>query len=410
MKIQRTIPPAAAHIDLKSVLSGLLGALSPRTERARLESEFRRYFGVKHVFFVSSGKAALTLILQALSRQAPAKRKVIVPAYTCFSVPSAIMKAGLEVAPCDIAENTFDFDFMQLSAEIDHDTLCVVPTHLFGLPADMDRIKALCSGKNVFIVEDAAQAMGGVFGKKQVGTIGDAGFFSFGRGKNLTCGSGGVIVTDNDAIADSISSLYAGLENSPMRETVAELIKMVFLTVFINPSLYWFPAGLPFLKLGETVFDRDFPVRRLSGLKMGFLRKWQHRLESSNSLRSENVKYYAGGLESRLPENGSLPLIRYPFMTDSSEERDALSALSQKRGLGVGRMYPTSIHEIREIRERFAGRDFPGARNAADRLVTLPTHGLLTQKDRERILSQCRIKGKAMIGSPASSDRSQYAF
>ena len=76
------------------------------------------------------------------------------------------------------------------------ETLCVLAIHLFGIPANLDRIKKLCRKKDIFIVEDAAQAMGGEYKGGMLGTIGDVGFYSLGRGKNITCGSGGIIVTE----------------------------------------------------------------------------------------------------------------------------------------------------------------------------------------------------------------------
>lgn len=121
---------------------------------------------------------------------------MVIPAYTCFSVPSAVVKAGLDVALCDLDASTFDFDYRLLEAAVNEKTLCVIPSHLFGIPSEMDRVNAICREKGVYVVEDAAQAMRGPT-KGKLGTLGDVGFFSLGRGKNITCGSGGIIVTNS---------------------------------------------------------------------------------------------------------------------------------------------------------------------------------------------------------------------
>src|SRR5207245_5662503 len=96
------------------------------------------------------------------------------------------------------------------------DTLCVVPTHLLGLPSDVERVKDLCEGKGTFVVEDAAQAMGLKHGDHLAGSLGDVSFFSLGRGKNITCGSGGIILTNSDSIAKSIQNEYQQLTPEPL--------------------------------------------------------------------------------------------------------------------------------------------------------------------------------------------------
>ena len=93
MKAQRTLPPSAAPIHWRDLVEGLVGLVRPHATMHRLQAEFRAHFGVKHVWFVSSGKAALTLILQVLHRLS-GRSQVVVPGYTCFSVQSAVVRAG----------------------------------------------------------------------------------------------------------------------------------------------------------------------------------------------------------------------------------------------------------------------------------------------------------------------------
>ncbi|MBE0669596.1 MAG: aminotransferase class I/II-fold pyridoxal phosphate-dependent enzyme, partial [Anaerolineales bacterium] len=184
MKIGRAIPPAAAPISWTELIHGFQGIVNRETE-ANLEEELKEYFRTGHAFLTSSGKAALFLILSAL-KTLSGKTKVIIPAYTCFSVPSAIRLAELEIVLCDLQPGTFDFDYSSLERLIDDDVLCIVPTHLFGIPADLQKVRELCGNRKIFIVEDAAQAMGAEFKGKKLGTFGDAGIFSLGRGKNIT--------------------------------------------------------------------------------------------------------------------------------------------------------------------------------------------------------------------------------
>lgn len=398
MKVNRTIPPTAAPIYLRDLIHGLIGIFSGKRYIQRLEQKIKGYFGIKHVFFVSSGKAALTLILKAL-KSLNQRQEALIPAYTCFSVPSAIVKAGLKVSLCDINSSTFDFDYKLLEKEINKDTLCVVPNHLFGIPVDMAKINSICKDKGIFVIEDAAQAMGGTYKDKKLGTIGDVGFFSLGRGKNITCSSGGIIITNSDKIANAIEKHYSNLKEPGIVESLKEFLEVLLTAIFIRPSLYWFPAGLPFLKLGQTIFYKDFPIKKLSGMKAGLLKGWQEKLEKANQIRKENAKYYNERLRSRLSSRQKLRLrsrlrlsdgeavsyLRLPLIVESKEERDNLFSLSNKKGLGVSAMYPSTINEIQEIRGQFNGSVFPSAKKISETLLTIPTHHLLSEKDRKEI-------------------------
>jgi perosamine synthetase len=384
MKFRRTIPPTAAPMEAGDLLHGLAGMISPKRFTKRLESEIKECFGVRHVFFVSSGKAALALILAAL-KGLSGKKQVVIPAYTCFSVPSAIVKAGLEIVLCDIDSTSFDFDHSMLGKVVGPDTLCVVSSHLFGIPSDVDRVNKLCRDREIFVVEDAAQAMGGKHNGKMLGTIGDIGFFSLGRGKNITCGSGGVIVTNSDTLAGAISRQYSGLPESSFIEDLKELMSFALMAVFIHPALYWFPEGLPFLKLGQTEFNPDFPMKKLSGMKAGLLRNWRERLERSGRVRAETAAYFHKRIGLKAFWQDSVSYLRFPVVIDSREIRDEICSLSGIRGLGVSRMYPTAINEIEEIRKYFAGKSFPSASRVAEGLLALPTHQFLSEADKEGI-------------------------
>ena len=385
MKIRRTIPPAAAaEISGADLLHGLGAIFAPRPYLDKLERETREYFDVKYVYFLSSGKSALYLILQAL-KTLSSKRQVVIPAYTCFSVPSAIVKAGLKVTLCDINPENFDFDHTLLEKTINEDTLCIIPNHLFGIPSDTDRLIRLCKDRQVFIVEDAAQAMGGRHNGRMLGTIGEVGFFSLGRGKNITCGSGGIVVTNSREIAAAVEGQYASLPCPNFVETITEFCQALLMSLFIHPALYWLPAGLPFLKLGKTVFANDFSVIRLSGMKAGLLYRWQERLERSNRTRATMAAWYDERLRLNPKAQPNLAYLRLPVVISSKAMRDRLYSESCKSGLGVGLMYPTAINAIHGLRSEFKDARFPVAERIAEQLLTIPTHELISESDKTTI-------------------------
>jgi perosamine synthetase len=390
MDMFRTLSPAAAPLDWQSLGYGFAGIFFPRRFLSKRENELRRYFKVKYVFPVSSGKAALACIVSALHSLETGKNDVLIPAYTCFSVPAAVLKAGLQVSLCDIDGNTFDYNFDELSSRVNAKTLCIIASHLFGAAADMERLRGFCAEKGIFLVEDAAQAMGVRRNGRMLGTIGDAGFFSFGRGKNVSCGSGGIIVTDNDAIARAIEKRYLALAHPRLLGTIKEYISVLLTSVFVRPSLYWIPASLSFLKLGETIFDPNFRQEKMSGMKAGLLTNWRERLEKSNRIRTDNGENLRLALDGGVYGVPGSPCIRLPYAVKNKRIKENILGDPRAKKLGISGMYPSPIHEINELKNRFGDAKFPAAKERADLLVTLPTHEFLSARDKQNICSFLR--------------------
>jgi dTDP-4-amino-4,6-dideoxygalactose transaminase len=381
----------------------------------KLTTEFQEYFGMRYVFWVTSGKAALTLILLGLKRLSP-RRRVVIPAYTCFSVPSSIKKAGLDVALCDVDPETLDFNMAELKAGLDADVLAVVPTHLFGCHADVAQVRRYTEGKDIFIIEDVAQAFGALKDRRPLGANGDVSFLSFGRGKNVTCGSGGVILTNSDRIAQAVQLEYEQVKTESIAEEIKNWLEVVAMSFLISPVWYWIPTGLPFLKLGETKFYQDFPIARMGRVRAGLLSNWKMRLSRVTVSRKAKAADLLRGLRAGWrnhivphPQAESVQL-RFPLLVKNGEERKRLCALSKEQGLGISHYYPTAIQEIPELRPALSAIRAPGASILAERLVTLPTHQYVTERDVRRIMSalqasQCEMNesaGQKTSGKPMS--------
>lgn len=397
MRIGRTLPPAAAPLSLKDLAGAFTGMVRPaRAIRAR-ERELRRHFGVDHVFLVSSGAAALTLVLRAM-KSGSDRRRVVVPAYTCYSVPAAVLAAGLEPVLCDINPATFDFDQAALERVLTADTLCVVVQHLFGIVADVDRLQSSCRPRGILVVEDAAQAMGLASRGRYLGTLGDAGIFSLGRGKQITCGNGGIIVTRADGFAKAIASECRRLRPPSLLRSIAELAEVALMGVFIRPSLYWMPASVPLLRLGETIFPKRIPLEPLSGIKAGLMRGWRDRLAASHRVRANTASDLRRRLvrqvkAPRVARSHSGPYLRFPIFAATVQDKERLYEISRERGLGVGRGYPGPISEIPEIKPLVGGQRFPAATYVADHILTLPTHHWLSEEDR-RAIADALVPGR----------------
>jgi dTDP-4-amino-4,6-dideoxygalactose transaminase len=390
MNVRKTNPPAAVPITFRNLFHGICGVFDKTVVTTR-KNEIREYFLTEHVFLVSTGKAALYLILSGL-KALNKRKKVIIPAYTCYSVPSAILKANLVVVPCDLRPETLDFDFEEMKSLVDEETLCVIPTHLFGIPSDIEKIRQICRDKGAYVVEDAAQAMGAVHNGKPLGTLGDVAFYSLGRGKNIACGSGGIIITPSGEIAEKIREEIHKLEREPFFDYMKSLVDIFLMKIFLNPRLYWFPEGLPFLKIGETKFYKDFPIYELNRFKAGILYDWRVKLETNNRVRSENGGYYVNtlNLKNKMPiYSKSFPYLRFPIYRNDPEEKEDLC--KRYRHLGISPMYPDSVNNIPEIKGSFKNVRYECAERIAKTLMTLPTHILVNEEDKGRICEVFRI-------------------
>jgi perosamine synthetase len=405
MRIGRTLPPAAAPLGPADLWHGLRGMRHPEPALSSFEAEIARTFGVRQVFLLSSGTAALTVALEALASLSR-RTDVVLPAYTCYTVPAAVIAAGLRPVLCDLEPSSFDFDHAQLARVVNDRTLCVIAHHLFGVPSDLARVRAVCQSHGAYMVEDAAQAMGVKFNGQMLGTFGDVGIFSLGRGKQVTCGDGGVIVTNCPTIGSAVEQVYAAVPSSGLTSAVAGLMKVVAMSLFIRPSLYWIPAGLPFLRLGDTIFPTRVTPRRLSGLQAGLMRRMRIRMQRSRRTRRENALELRRRLGFGWPSHGNHPYLRLPVFAATTEDKRRVLDESRRHGLGIAAGYPTAVNEIPQIAGRFAGQQFPRAAFAADHLLTIPTHHWLTDGDRRAIVSHVTGKVGPSPVSVATTERS----
>ncbi|MFO0773256.1 MAG: DegT/DnrJ/EryC1/StrS family aminotransferase [Nitrospiraceae bacterium] len=387
MKVQTTLPPTAAPIPAAALAAGLRGLLGASGDAATIRRELQTWLQADYVDLVSSGKAALAIILGALASAAPKRRRVIIPAYTCYSVPSAVVKAGLDVVPCDVDPLTLDFRPDVLERLVDQQTLAVLATHLFGNPSAIDRAVTVAHARGALVIEDAAQAMGAESNGRVIGTIGDVGFFSLGRGKNLSCGGGGVIVSRQPKVSELLGRFAASLETESWT-TAAQVWAESFVTsVLIHPGVYWLPAGLPFLGLGETKFYTDFPVTRMADARVSLLAGWRSRLEEDNRIRRGHAAELIQLLRQHAPESqvvmGANSIgLRLPVLLKDRAMKQALLRIGSERGLGISQAYPGTIPDVKELQGRVSGVADAGARAVVERMVTLPTHRYVTRAQR----------------------------
>ncbi|HEY3275786.1 MAG TPA: DegT/DnrJ/EryC1/StrS family aminotransferase [Syntrophorhabdaceae bacterium] len=355
----------------------------------------RKFFGSAQIFSLSSGRAALWLILKAQSRLKPGKKEVLIPAYTCPALASSILKAGLRPALVDITLPNFGLSVEDLQRAAGPDTLAAVIVHLFGFPANVGEINKFCKEKDIFLIEDSAQALRNpAVGSPgtMAGLEGDAGFFSFGRGKPLSVLHGGVAVFGSEDIFDSATAIFKDLTAPSMTAAMEYAVKLCSYLVFSHPRFYWIPEKLSFLHLGETIFEPEFEASK--GLRFGRLifNEMAHLVNEEQVIRERNSLWYGeafNGLRHVVrPPVLPFPYLRYPLMIRETELRDIILNELRSQGTGAALYYPSPLNTLPGLRDVLQDpRVYENAEKISKQLITLPVHSGVTPRDLEAIKS-----------------------
>jgi dTDP-4-amino-4,6-dideoxygalactose transaminase len=187
--------------DEKQLLEVLRSGVWSRADVVtQFEKEWANALGAKRCLAVVNGTNALVTALNQMDIKAG--DEVLVPPYTFIATVSSVLSNGAMPVFVDVDPETFQMDPAQIEAKITPRTKAIMPVHILGLPADMDKIMAIAKKHKLIVIEDACQAHLAEINKQKVGTIGDAGCFSFQNSKNLPIGEGGAVVSNNDQFMD----------------------------------------------------------------------------------------------------------------------------------------------------------------------------------------------------------------
>lgn len=394
MNALRFVPPAGTPIGIADVLCSLRDALT-RADTVKLLTEAVRVRAdVRYCTLVSTGRAALTLALLALKKMDGGRREeVVIPSYTCFSVASSVVKAGLKVRLADVDPATLDFAPGELEQLDGSRVLAVVATNLYGLPCDLPAITRLARDRGIYVVDDAAQCLGGQVGGRPSGTWGDVGIYSFDKGKNVTSIDGGVLLANSDRVAEAITMQVRVLPECSIGESMSHLAKLMIYAALLHPRAYWLPNSLPFLGLGTTAYRTDYPLAGYDSWMAAVGHRLFARLDAITAQRRANAERlkrllpWGSMLEPVTPGQGAVPAyLRYPVLLDP-DYRDAVVAALKANGIGASASYPTAIIDVPELSDqlRSGSGTAGGGRTVARRIVTLPTHGYVTAQDQARM-------------------------
>jgi dTDP-4-amino-4,6-dideoxygalactose transaminase len=191
---------------LDALMGNVWGGVRGAPLGQELQARFAAYHQASYGIAVANGTVSLEIALAALG--IGAGDEVIVPPYTFISTATAVLKVNALPIFVDIDPLTYCIDPAAVEAALTPRTRAIIPVHFAGHPADMDRLLAIKERHHLAIIEDAAHAHGAVWSDRKVGALGDFGSFSFQSSKNMTCGEGGMLLTNNPALAERAESLH----------------------------------------------------------------------------------------------------------------------------------------------------------------------------------------------------------
>ncbi len=357
--IRREIQPA-----IQEVVESQLFILGEKV--VELEKAIAQYVEAAYAVGVASGTDALLLSLMALG--VGTGDKVVTTPYTFFATAGAISRLGAEVVFVDIDPETYNMDPQKLERCLESlaskkAVKAIIPIHLFGQCAEMDRICDIASGHNIAVIEDAAQAIGAQYHGKHAGSMGAFGCFSFFPSKNLGgFGDGGMVSTNDENLAETVRILRVH-GSKP---------KYVHKVIGCNSRLDALQAAVLLVKL-------------------------QH-LDEWTEGRRRNARYY----EKRFKELGLQEFVRLPYTAIGNyhiynqfvvrvANRDELRKFLSKQGIGTEIYYPVPLHQ-QECYQHLGYKegDLPQSEAAARETLALPIYAELTEYQKEYVVEKVK--------------------
>ncbi|MCM8805231.1 MAG: DegT/DnrJ/EryC1/StrS family aminotransferase [Candidatus Omnitrophica bacterium] len=332
------------------------------------EKNCSEFLGIKHCIGCSSGTEAIVLALRAIAisqgKEFFSKDDLIITTpFTFTATGDAILRSGATPVFVDIELNSFNIAPEKIKKYLENDKkkrVCgIVVVHLYGIPCNMDEICKLASEHGVFIIEDVAQAFGGKWKEKKLGTIGNAGAFSFFPSKNLGCfGDGGMVSTSDDKIAEIVRIL--------IKHGGKDKYNVDFLGY--NARLDTIQAAV---LLARMKFVDEFNNRRKSIAK-----RYNNFLSEIKEIKTPEIK--EGSVFHQYT-------IRVP-----EEKRDTLQKFLKEKGISTMVYYPVCLHEMKLFNNRAIFENLSSAERVSRQVISLPIDPLMTEQEQDYVIANIK--------------------
>ena len=351
------------------------------------EKEFADFIGVKHAISVGNGTDALVLALKSMG--IGEGDEVITTPFTFFATAETISAVGATPVFVDVDKETFNIDVTKIEEKITSKTKAIMPVHIFGQSADMDEINEIAKKHNLYVIEDACQAIGVKSKARKIGTLADAAYSSFYPTKNLACaGDGGMIVTDNDEIAIIARALrtHGSGENGQKAYNLLNNIEEEIKTAEGANDTVYNPLKYYNYLIGYNT--------RLDAIQAAILSVKLKEIDSWNAKRREIVELYNEALQ-----NSDLvtPVARdyndhvYHMYILQSENREEVLTKLKEAGIATGVYYPVPLH-LQKVYKNLGYKegDMPVSEYLSHRTFAIPVYPELTKEQIDYIISKIK--------------------
>ena len=358
IKLSKPHIPDTAFDKIKEVLSS--GNLVQGKFVLEFEDSLKKYLNSGNAIVVSSGTAALHLALISLNIKKG--DEVIVPAFTFPATANVVEMVGARPVFIDIRLDDFCIDTNQIEKKITKKTKAIIPVHEFGQSAEMDKIVDIATRHNLFIIEDAACALGTEFHNKKAGTFGHLGCFSFHPRKAITTGEGGVIVTDNNELAEKIRSL----RNHGIQYKNG---KTDFVFAGLNYRMTDFQAALGVVQLQE--------IDKIIDERIGQAQIYNQYLSEINWIKPPCI--FSGR---------KMIFQTYHILIDNSMDRNQLMILLKRKGIEVN-YGAYALNKLSYFNQKYSfnENEFPNAVLAFLQGIALPIGHHLDIKSQKKVFN-----------------------
>lgn len=356
--------------------------------------------GRVQISYFWKGRVALYAILEALG--IGSGDEIIVPGFTCVVVPQAVRFRGARPVYVDIDVKTLNLDPEQLDAAISSRTKAIIVQHTFGLPADIESVKAKVIPRGIKVIEDCAHTLDSVYQGKKVGTLGDAAFFSTQWSKPFTTGLGGIAVTSDAELGTRLGQLEQKYQFPSAKESLVLRLQLSLHRALFRPSLYWTAraalntlSGLGLFIGSSSVQElwsdkpSDYEKRMASFQVKAVKQGLAHRDENAAHRRKLTRTYMnlaqALSLSTiSIPRDADPVMLRYPVLVS---HRDQVLEQAQWQRVEIGDWFVSPLHPLLEGWEELGYRpgQCPAAESAAKEIINLPTHPKVDPSALDRI-------------------------
>lgn len=355
------------------------------------EKEFSEYLGISHSISVGNGTDALVIALKALG--VSEGDEVITTPYTFFATAESISFVGATPVFVDVELDTYNIDPAKIEEKITNKTKAIMPVHIFGQPCDMDAINTIAKKHNLYVIEDAAQAIGSEYKGKMIGAVSDIATFSFFPTKNLGCaGDGGMIVTNDDNLATICRALkvHGSGENGQKAYNILNDIDEDISEDDSADNTVYNPLKYYNYLIGHN--------SRLDELQAAILRVKLREIDKWNDKRRENAKFYNEGLKDTdlvTPfEDEDVRHIYHLYILQSEKRAELINYLKD-HGIATGVYYPVPLHLQKVYTDLgYKEGDLPNAEYLSHRTFAIPMFAELTNEEKEYIINTIKKFGE----------------